>query len=109
MEHHSPFCRSNEQRFLSMVNRRCQVAGDAVDGSVQGKNTLRVHPERCLFCDDDEQFHHEFFYDRHFPAGGSGTGTLPERGSGSDPFRIVGCGGNALSTVGRSSPKRDRL
>ena len=109
MEHHSPFCRSNEHRLLSMGNRRCQVAGRAVAGSVQGKHPLRVHPERRLFRDDDDQFHHERCRDRHFPAGGSGTGTLPERGSGSDPFRIVGCGGNALSTAGRSSPQCDRL
>ena len=70
---------------------------------------LRVHPERRLFRDDDDQFHHERCRDQHFPAGGSGTGTLHKRGSGSDPFRIVGCGGNALSTAGRSSPQRDRL
>ena len=85
------------------------AAGLAVAGSFQGKHPLRVHPERRLFRDDDDQFHHERCRDRHFPAGGSGTGTLPERGSGSDPFRIVGCGGNALSTAGRSSPQRDRL
>ena len=109
MEHHSPFCRSNEHRFLSMKNRRGQVACPEMAGSVQGKHPLRVHPERRLFRDDDDQFHHERCRDRHFPAGGSGTGTLPERGSGSDPFRIVGGGGNALSTAGRSSPQRDRL
>ena len=59
MEHHSPFCRSNEHRLLSMGNRCCQVAGRAVAGSVQGKHPLRVHPERRLFRDDDDQFHHE--------------------------------------------------
>ena len=49
MEHHSPFCRSNEHRFLSMGNRRGQVAGRAVAGSFQGKYSFRVYPARGLF------------------------------------------------------------
>ena len=32
-----------------MGNRRGQVAGCVVAGSVQGKHPLRVYPERCLF------------------------------------------------------------